>query len=135
MTNWPIIKKQKWLLDFFNNKEDSNYWENILNRRYLKNDNDWDRVWTYANLINNRISICPAKNLISNIGYDSVAAHQQNPKKWNSIPLEKIDFPLKHPIVISADNEVDEFLTKEGFSKPKLLYRIKNFLKKLNKNI
>jgi hypothetical protein len=94
-----------------------------------------DRVWTYANLINNRISICPAKNLVSNIGYDSVAAHQQNPKKWNSIPLEKIDFPLKHPIVISADNEVDEFLTKEGFSKPKLLYRIKNFFKKLNKNI
>ena len=134
MSNWPIIKKEKWLLDFFNNKEDSSYWENILNRRYLKIDNDWDRVWTYVNLINNRISICPAKNLVSNIGYDSVAAHQQNPKKWNSIPLEKINFPLNHPIVISADKEVDEFLTKGGFSKPKLLYRIKNYLKKLKKN-
>jgi hypothetical protein len=120
-------------MDFFGNKKDSNYWENILNRRYLKIDHDWDRIWTYVNLINNRISICPSKNLITNIGHDSVAAHKQNPKKWNAIKIEKMHFPLKHPIVISADKEVDNFLIKEGISKPKLLYRIKIFLKKLIK--
>ncbi|CAN1593649.1 hypothetical protein MCEME33_00239 [Candidatus Pelagibacterales bacterium] len=38
-------------------------------------------------------------------------------------------FPLKHPIVISPDTEVDNFLIKEGISNPKLLYRIKFFLK------
>lgn len=133
MLTWPLIKKEKWLIDFFNNKKDSKYWENILNRRYLKIDNDWDRIWTYVNLINNRISICPSKNLITNIGYDSVAAHKQNPKKWNAIKIEKIYFPLKHPVVISPDKRVDDFLIKEAFSKPKLLYRIKFFLKKLVK--
>jgi|LakMenEpi03Aug12_release.lakeMendotaPanAssembly.Ray.scaffolds.fasta_scaffold57068_5 hypothetical protein len=133
MSTWPTIKKEKWLMDFFGNKKDSNYWENILNRRYLKIDHDWDRIWTYVNLINNRISICPSKNLITNIGHDSVAAHKQNPKKWNAIKIEKMHFPLKHPIVISADKEVDNFLIKEGISKPKLLYRIKIFLKKLIK--
>ena len=133
MSTWPKIKKEKWLIDFFVNRKDYKYWENILNRRYLKIDHDWDRIWTYVNLINNRISICPSKNLVSNIGYDAAAAHPQNPKKWNSLPLEKMYFPLKHPIVISPDTEVDNFLIKEGISNPKLLYRIKFFLKKLIK--
>ena len=43
--------------------------------------------------INNRMSILPSVNLISNIGSDKFAAHN-NPKKWNSIKIEKINFPL-----------------------------------------
>jgi hypothetical protein len=131
MSSWPTIKKEGWLLDFFKNKQEVSYWENVFNRRYLNIDSDWDRIWTYVNLLNNRISICPAKNLISNVGYDSVAAHPQNPKKWNSIKLENIDFPLKHPIVINTDEKVDKFLTKEGFSKSNITYKIKFFLKKI----
>ena len=30
---FKLIKKEKWLLDFFDRKEDSEYWENIFNRR------------------------------------------------------------------------------------------------------
>ena len=39
-------------------------------------------------------------------------------------------FPMKHPGVIVADNKVDNFLTKEGFSNPDIVYRLKNKLKK-----
>ena len=37
---------------------------------------------------------------------------------------------MKHPRVIVADNKVDNFLTKEGFSNPDIVYRLKNKLKK-----
>ena len=93
-------------------------------------DDDWDRPWTLVNLMNNRLSIFPDKNLISNIGDDDVALHK-NPKKWDSLNLESLKFPLKHPTIISCDNEVDNFLTKEGFSMPKLSFRIKNKIKRL----
>lgn len=127
---WPKIKKEKWLNDIFMNRDSVNFWTKTFDRRYKLLDDDWDRPWTFINLINNRLSIFPNKNLISNIGDDNVALHK-NPSKWDSLKLEDINFPLKHPKFILCDSVVDNFLTKEGFSIPKLSYRIKNKFKKL----
>jgi len=127
---WPKIKKEKWLKDIFNNKKSFDFWTKAFDRRFKKYDDDWDRPWTFANLINNRLNIFPNKNLISNIGDDNAAIHS-NPKKWNNLQLEKMKFPLLHPKVVCCDNEVDNFLTNEGFSIPPLGYRIKNKLKKI----
>lgn len=130
MKSWPIVKKENWINDIFQTKEKINYWKKIFNRRYKEIDNDWDRIWTYANLINNRISIIPSKNLISNTGYDSFAAHK-NPSKWKDLKIDKINFPLKHPIIIHPDNSYDDFIMKAGFSNAKLTWRIKNKIKKI----
>lgn len=127
---WPKIKKEKWLNDVFVNKKSIKFWTKAFERRYKSLDDDWDRPWTLVNLINNRLNIFPNKNLISNIGEDSVALHS-NPKKWNNLTLEDLKFPLKHPKIIYCDNEADNFLTNEGFSTPKLSFRIKNKIKKL----
>lgn len=127
---WPEIKKERWLQDIFMNKQSIDFWTKAFDRRYKLLDNDWDRPWTLINLANNRLNIFPSKNLISNIGADNSALHL-NPKKWNKLKLEDIKFPLSHPKIICCDRSVDEFLTKEGFSIPKLSYRIKNKIKKL----
>ena len=93
-------------------------------------DDDWDRPWTYINFINSRLTIFPSKNLISNIGDDQLALHK-NPKKWDSLELEKLRFPLKHPKIIVADLKYDRIVSSQGFTIPKLSYRIKNKLLKL----
>jgi len=127
---WPIVKKGGWLKDIFNNKKSYDFWIKAFDRRYKQLDDDWDRPWTFINLINNRLNIFPNKNLISNIGEDNAALHS-NPKKWNNLKLENMKFPLIHPKIICCDRKVDSFLTNEGFSIPKLSYRIKNKLRKL----
>ncbi len=127
---WPKIKKEKWLSDVFINKKSVDFWTKAFDRRHKLLDDDWDRPWTFSNIINNRLNIFPNKNLISNIGEDNMALHS-NPKKWNNLNLENIKFPLKHPEIICCDRDVDNFLTNEGFSIPKLTYRIKNRLSKL----
>ena len=76
---WPIIKKEKWLKDIFNSQKSYDFWTKAFDRRYKNLDDDWDRPWTLANLINNRLNIFPNKNLISNIGDDTAALHS-NPK-------------------------------------------------------
>lgn len=129
MSTWPITLNENWLNDIFDNTEEIKYWKKILNRRFLKKDADWDRIWTYVNLINNRMSILPSVNLISNIGYDKFAAHN-NPKKWNSIKIEKINFPLKHPKIFYIDKLADKFIQSQGFATPGLVYRLREFLKK-----
>ena len=127
---WPKIKKEKWLNDIFVNKKSVEFWTKAFDRRYKFLDDDWDRPWTFINLINNRLNIFPNKNLISNIGEDNAALHS-NPKKWNKLQLEYLKFPLSHPKIICCDKEVDDFLTNEGFSTPKISFRIKNKIKKL----
>ncbi len=130
---WPIIKKEMWLRDIFNNQKSYDFWTKAFDRRFKNLDDDWDRPWTLANLINNRLNVFPSKNLISNIGDDNSALHS-NPKKWNNLKLENIKFPLTHPKIIRCDTNVDKFLTHEGFSIPNLSFRIKNKLKKIFKS-
>jgi len=125
---WHKIKNEKWLNDIFNNNKSVKFWSKAFNRRYKKLDDDWDRPWTLINLVNNRLNIFPDKNLISNIGDDNQALHS-NPKKWNNLKLENMKFPLKHPKVLVCDKIVDDFITNEGFSIPKLSFRIKNKIK------
>ena len=131
--DWPKVKKESWLKDILNNKKSINFWNKYLDRRYKLIDDDWDKPWTFANFINNRLSIYPNKNLITNIGEDQFALHK-NPKKWNNIKLQRINFPLKHPKIIVQDVLADNFITNEGYSIPTISYRIKNkILKYINK--
>ena len=130
MKSWPKVKKEKWLIDILQDKNSIKFWTKYFDRRYKLQDDDWDKPWTFVNFINNRLSIFPNKNLISNIGDDDKAIHK-NPKKWDSLELEPLRFPLIHPKIISQDVYVDNYLSKAGFSIPNLQHRIKNKLKKL----
>lgn len=129
MSKWPEIKKKKYIENFFKNKKDIRYFKKIFNQNY-PDKILWDRAWFLTNIINNRLTIIPNKNLVKNIGYDDNASGP-NPKKYNSLNLEELNFPLEHPKVIKSDKSIDDFLIKEGFSNPSLKYRILNRLKKI----
>tara|TARA_B110000977_G_C11062511_1_gene486520 strand:- start:102 stop:1037 length:936 start_codon:yes stop_codon:yes gene_type:complete len=128
MKSWPSVKKKKIIESFFNNKKNSNYFNKIFDTNY-PNNVIWDRAWFLTNIINNRLTIIPDKNLISNIGFDARASGP-NPKKYDSLKHENLIFPLEHPKIIEADKDCDQFLIKEGFSKPLFKYRLINKLKK-----
>ena len=129
MKDWPVVVSEKWLEDILIDKNSVNFWSKYLNRRFKMYDDDWDRPWTYINFINSRLTIFPSKNLISNIGDDEFALHK-NPKKWDNLELEKLQFPLKHPKIIVADLKYDRVVSSQGFTIPKLSHRIKNKLLK-----
>ena len=129
MNNWPKVKKEGWMTDILLNDKSEKFLSKYLHRRFKLIDKDWDRAWQFGCLINGRLTIFPSKNLITSVGQDEFATHN-NPRKWDRLPLEEMKFPLKHPKIIVADNRVDNFLTKEGFSKPDIMYRIKNKLRK-----
>ena len=129
MKKWPNVKREGWMKDILLNEKSEKFLSKYIDRRFKLIDKDWDRAWQFANLINGRLTIFPNKNLITSVGQDEFATHN-NAKKWDRLPLEEMRFPMKHPRVIVADNKVDNFLTKEGFSNPDIVYRLKNKLKK-----
>lgn len=75
----------------------------------LANDNrkfGWDCKYAYTNLTNNRLSIIPNYNLISNIGCSDKATHYVKDHPFANIRNEEID-DMVHPPFICPDIEAD----------------------------
>ncbi len=73
----------------------------------------WDWQWIYHQLTTRQLSIVPAVNLVSNIGFHSDATHTneaENPAA--NIPTQPLPFPLKHPLLIKPDFVYEENYVK-----------------------
>ncbi|GBU25030.1 hypothetical protein R83H12_01669 [Fibrobacteria bacterium R8-3-H12] len=86
------------------------YWKNIW--KYIKSvpRDAWDYQFLFSQWANNRFTILPNMNLVSNIGFGEFAYHTKDIN--NPIGNRKvfeIDFPLKHPEIIEVDNKADRY--------------------------
>ena len=80
---------------------------------------------------NNKLTIIPDVNLVSNIGFDDDATHTKGKKNNLASYTERIEFPLKHPGSIEADRSADSRTEKVLYSGPffkRLLRMIKKIL-------
>ena len=89
----------------------------------------WDYQWGFAKDINNGLSIVPAKNLVSNIGFGVDATHTLNiHSKFNNLTAHEIDFPLHHPKYVAIDKDLEKKILDAHFS---FFIRIFNFIGKI----
>lgn len=82
-----------------------------FDKAYRGTLNTWDYQWTFANIINKRLSIVPKNNLVKNIGLGHKnATHTTRKFKSLSKTLNLkffLKFPLKHPKVIHQNKLLD----------------------------
>ncbi|WP_165304972.1 hypothetical protein [Pedobacter sp. SYP-B3415] len=83
-------------------------WMENLQQTRNGNINTWDYQYAYLNLINNRLSVIPNRNLITNIGFGPGATHTTGHHPFGNIPGEDIG-DLVHPIFLIANTEADIF--------------------------
>jgi len=71
----------------------------------------WDFQWNLACAAQNGLSIVPEKNLLINIGFDEDSTHtgQVNPI-FENLQAQPLQFPLRHPRFVYADNEPERSL-------------------------
>lgn len=72
----------------------------------------WDYQWILSCAINNGLIATSSKNLIQNIGFGEEATHTTNGFN-RSKQIEPLNFPLKHPIIIAANQKIDDSFYKE----------------------
>lgn len=98
---------------------------------HKKNENigTWDYAWTYTNFLKKRLSIVPKINLIKNIGYDNATG--KNPNKLKKLKARSIKGNVKHPKTIEQNLSYDLYSSKNIYSIPKTLIRIKKKFKLL----
>lgn len=69
----------------------------------------WDFQWALMQLLQDGLSVVPAVNLVSNIGFGPAATHTRRPLTL-SLPLARhaMTFPLVAPAQVEADREYDD---------------------------
>jgi len=76
----------------------------------------WGFAWAFAILLNEGLSVMPAKNLISNIGFDSEATHTK--LAWShegAVPTYGYERPLRHPASTTPDKRFELAVFRNGF--------------------
>ena len=75
---------------------------------FKKQLDTWDYIWSFNKSMNSGMSVVPAKNLVSNIGFSSEATHTKDPKsKRNNQKRFEINLPLTDNPIIIVDKDYD----------------------------
>ncbi|WP_341730460.1 methyltransferase type 11 [Microcoleus sp. EPA2] len=118
MKQWPERRDRNWLAEFLQDSQVAERWTKTFQATYDGYINSWAFRWKFACWLQNGFTIIPEINLVSNIGFD-------NPDSTNTINVDSLlantlvqplEFPLRHPLSISRDPQVDEFIQKIVFS-------------------
>jgi hypothetical protein len=128
MAGWPRLRDEGWLDDVVGSKREAAYWRNIFERVHRGEIDTWDYQWLFANWVEGRMSILPAVNMISNIGFDKNATHTKAADgDLSNLPCHHISFPLTHPPGIFRNIQADQFSERICFRVP-LTKRVRNKL-------
>ena len=85
----------------------------------------WDCQLALSNWMQGQLSICPAVNLISNIGFNSDGTNTQDPKHhFAAIPVVEMNFPLQHPSFFLPSVQTDATIAKSEFNPSIMRYLI-----------
>lgn len=95
---WPAVRDAAGLEDLVHGAVEAEYWHKIFERVFRGEIDTWDYQWFFANWLERRLSIVPAVNLISNVGYGANATHTRNRRTaLADMRREALPFPLVHP--------------------------------------
>lgn len=117
MKKWPEIREYDILRTWLNSPRAVRYWSDIFERVYRGKIDTWDYQWLFACWVSNLLSIRPAVNLISNIGFGPNATHTLLPKSaLANMETSEMTFPLAHPPAVMRDATRDNRIEKKRFS-------------------
>ena len=96
-----------------------------------KGGGTWDFQWFYTVLRHHGLSVCPERNLVVNIGFESDGTQiQEADQLLSRLPLEQIDFPLRHPPEVARSARVESVFERVLWMKFSALARAYRMLRR-----
>jgi hypothetical protein len=118
---WPSVRDTSWLDGLLGDSRAAEYWTKVFDLTHAGIDkvDTWDYQWLFTIWLHHGLSILPAQNLISNLGFNRAdAAHLKgggaDPR--NNAAIEPMRFPLKHPAHMVRDSEADQMMFDQFIS-------------------
>jgi hypothetical protein len=107
---WLRLRETGWLEGFLGDRAAVRFWRAVFDREIRGEIDTWDFAWTFACWVQHGLTVHPAVNLVSNIGFDAQATHTSNvASPLAAVPAEAMRFPLVHPEGALRDYEADRF--------------------------
>lgn len=124
MRHWPEFFQSKGLENLNMTKSELSFWKDVFNKTFQNRIDTWDHQWVFANFINNRVSINPAVNLISNIGFGIGATHTVDNNIYANMKILPMIFPMGHPNFVSINYDADRIVAGGNYMKLTLVKRV-----------
>ena len=134
ISSWPRFRDEGRLRRVFPVARSLKYWTWVFDRTHAGKFNSWAYPFFYSQLIRNQMSIVPARNLISNLGWGSESTHTSNKNPEMGTATFPMQFPLQHPPFMVPDEAADQFVEDLVFAKP-LHRKIRNRLGRLGSKV
>lgn len=125
---WPRIRAARLLEAIVRDPFEQRYWDGIFQAVYEGKIDTWDYQWVLACWTHNMLSIMPAVNLISNIGFGADATHTTNAGIYANLPTEALEFPLRHPEFVLPNPPADRFTAENMFVKSSRAKKIYDYV-------
>jgi hypothetical protein len=124
LRDWQTDSGKTAFLERFSTRAQRAYWKNVLQSIVDGKINTWDFQWSFACIRQNGLSICPALNLVTNIGFGSDATNTvDDTVHLSNLEMKSISFPLRHPAEIAVDAAVDAASIRQFFTHPSYIRR------------
>lgn len=118
MKTWPKFRDQGRLHRVFPKPRSLKYWTWIFDRTHDGTFNAYDYQFFYSQMINNRMSIAPARNLVTNIGWGSGSTNTSHRNPEMGMATYPMEFPIRHPEFMVPDERADQITEDLIFAKP-----------------
>lgn len=109
MSSWPQLRDRDWLGERLGHRGLARYWSEIFERTYQGDIDTWDYQWIFASWRQDMLTLLPAVNLVSNLGFGADATHTRGPNRFSACPTVPMRFPLCHPKTLVRDTEADAY--------------------------
>lgn len=113
MKDWPQWRDSGGLTLVSNGcRRFERYWRGRFDVTHSGQIDTWDYQWAYALWRRGMLSILPASNLTHNLGFGADATHTtlHVPDYVTDSPPRDLDFPLKHPSRLGAQDNLDRLI-------------------------
>lgn len=127
MAKWPRVRDEGWLGDLGEDRREAAFWHKVFERTHQGKIDTWDYQWVFANWVDGRMSISPAVNMISNIGFGKNATHTTGVSDVANLPRMTMRFPLMHPVGLLRNVQADRFTFRKCL-RPPFVKRARNKL-------
>ncbi len=113
---WKSLKNKNWLKGWLGTEEEAEHWRDIFDRVAREEIDSWAYPWTFACWKEHGLTILPAVNLVSNVGFENRGTHTKNrDSAAANLALQALPRPLQHPSSMVRDYKADRFTSRHHF--------------------
>lgn len=92
------------------------YWTKMFYRVSMGEIDTWDYRWASAIFRSDGLAICPASNLVDNIGFSGSGTHTNARPNWlDNVRTADLERPLNHPSVVEVHVLADDWTDRNIF--------------------